>query len=183
MVFSPWYCNLLPAIRHIFHETIAFSRRGVHEEAHGQRVRHGQSCSLAPDGDASRSLPLHVWADGPFRKKRPAFQSYEELGGEPPYPALGLLAPNTWEEAFVTQTKTIYDRIATLLGDQASTLQDIVFHSVYLRDMRNFPVLARTRSHLFAGGLAPPVTTSQVAGLPLADAVVYFRSDRLCRSG
>jgi enamine deaminase RidA (YjgF/YER057c/UK114 family) len=45
---------------------------------------------------------------------------------------------------------------------------------VYLRDMRNFPVLARTRSRLFAGGLAPPVTTSQVAGLPLADAVVYF---------
>ncbi len=47
---------------------------------------------------------------------------------------------------------------------QGSTLQDIVFHSVYLRDMRNFPTLARTRSRLFAGGLAPPVTTSQVAG-------------------
>ena len=40
--------------------------------------------------------------------------------------------------------------------------------------MRNFPTLARTRSRLFAGGLAPPVTTSQVAGLPFADAAVYF---------
>jgi len=131
-------------------------------------------------------VPSHSMATraGPFlfmsgqiglsEKSGRPFQSYEELGGEPPYPALGLLAPNTWEEAFVTQTKTIYDRIATLLRDQGSTLQDIVFHSVYLRDMRNFPVLARTRSRLFAGGLAPPVTTSQVAGLPLIDAVVYF---------
>jgi enamine deaminase RidA (YjgF/YER057c/UK114 family) len=102
------------------------------------------------------------------------YQSYAERGGEPPFPALGLLAPNTWEEAFVTQTRTIYDRIGTLLTEQGSTLQDIVFHSVYLRDMRNFPTLARTRSRLFAGGLAPPVTTSQVGGLPLSDAAVYF---------
>ena len=43
----------------------------------------------------------------------------EELGGEPPYPALGLLAPNTWEEAFVTQTKTIYDRIAALSAERS----------------------------------------------------------------
>ena len=102
------------------------------------------------------------------------FQSYQELGEEPPYPALGLLAPNTWEEAFVTQTKAIYDRIGTLLTAQGSTLQNIVFHSVYLREMRDFPTLARTRSRLFAGGLAPPVTTSQVGGLPLSDAAVYF---------
>ena len=40
--------------------------------------------------------------------------------------------------------------------------------------MRNFPSLARTRSRLFAGGLAPPVTTSQVGGVPLSDAIVYF---------
>ena len=102
------------------------------------------------------------------------FQSYQELGGEPPYPALGLLAPNTWEEAFVTQTRAIYDRIGALLSAQGSTLADIVFHSVYLRDMRNFPSLARTRSRLFAGGLAPPVTTSQIGGLPLSEAIVYF---------
>jgi enamine deaminase RidA (YjgF/YER057c/UK114 family) len=101
-------------------------------------------------------------------------QGYGELEGEPPYPALGLLAPNTWEEGFVAQTKTIYDRIGTLLAGQGSTLHDIVFHSVYLRDMRNFPTLARTRSRLFAGGLAPPVTTSQVAGLPLSDAAIYI---------
>ena len=111
-------------------------------------------------------VPSHAMATraGPFlfmsgqmglsEKSGRPFQSYEELGGEPPYPALGLLAPNTWEEAFVTQTKTTYDRIATLLREQGSTLQDIVFHSVYLRDMRNFPLLARTRSRLFAGGLA-----------------------------
>ena len=102
------------------------------------------------------------------------FQHYKELEGEPPYPALGLLAPNTWEEAFVAQTKTIYDRIGTVMRAQGSTLQDIVFHSVYLRDMRNFPTLARTRSRLFAGGLAPPVTTSQVGGLLLSDAAVCF---------
>jgi enamine deaminase RidA (YjgF/YER057c/UK114 family) len=131
-------------------------------------------------------IPSHALATraGPFlfmsgqmglsEKTGRPIQSYAEIGGEAPYPALGLLAPNTWEEAFVAQTKTIYDRIAALLQNQGSTLQDIAFHSVYLRDMRNFPTLARTRSRLFAQGLAPPVTTSQVSGLALSDAAVCF---------
>jgi enamine deaminase RidA (YjgF/YER057c/UK114 family) len=102
------------------------------------------------------------------------FSSYREFGGEPPYPALGLLAPNSWEETFVTQTRAIYDRIGALQVSQNASPGDIVFHSVYLRDMRNFPTLARTRSRLFSEGLSPPVTTSQVSGLPMDDAVVYF---------
>jgi enamine deaminase RidA (YjgF/YER057c/UK114 family) len=99
---------------------------------------------------------------------------YRELGKERPFPALGLLAPDTWEEAFVAQTHATYDRIGALLRSQGGTLQDIVFHSVYVREMHNFPTLARTRSRLFGEGLAPPVTTSQVGGLPMDDAVVYF---------
>jgi enamine deaminase RidA (YjgF/YER057c/UK114 family) len=142
-----------------------------------------QTITLPSLANAIPSHPLATRA-GPFlfmsgqmglsEKTGRPFQSYAELGGEPPYPALGLLAPNTWEEAFVTQTRAIYDRIGALLSAQGSTLADIVFHSVYLRDMRNFPSLARTRSRLFAGGLAPPVTTSQVGGLPLSEAIVYF---------
>jgi enamine deaminase RidA (YjgF/YER057c/UK114 family) len=142
-----------------------------------------QTISLPALHNPIPSHPLAVRA-GPFlfmsgqmglaEKTGRPFQSYAELGGKPPYPALGLLAPNTWEEAFVTQTRAIYDRIGAMLSAQGSTLADIVFHSVYLRDMRNFPSLARTRSRLFAGGLAPPVTTSQVGGLPLSDAIVYF---------
>jgi enamine deaminase RidA (YjgF/YER057c/UK114 family) len=148
-----------------------------------QTIMKRQTISLPDLTNPIPSHPLAVRA-GPFlfmsgqmgvaeRSGRPV-QTYAELDGEPPYPALGLLAPNTWEEAFVAQTRTIYDRIGALLGAQGSTLSEIVFHSVYLRDMRNFPSLARTRSRLFAGGLAPPVTTSQVGGLPLADAAVYF---------
>ncbi len=131
-------------------------------------------------------IPSHPLATraGPFlfmsgqmglseKSERP-LQRYRELEGEAPYPALGLLAPDTWEEAFVAQTRAIYDRVATRLKEQGSTLNDIVFHSVYVRSMRDFPALARTRSRLFHGGLAPPVTTSQISGLPFPDAVVYF---------
>jgi enamine deaminase RidA (YjgF/YER057c/UK114 family) len=99
---------------------------------------------------------------------------YRERGGEPPFPALGLLAPDTWEEAFVTQTRAIYEQIGALLTSQGGTLEDIIFHSVYVRSMRNFPTLARTRSRLFGQGLAPPVTTSQVGGLAMIDGVIYF---------
>ena len=139
-----------------------------------------------PDGVISNPVPSHALATraGPFlfmsgqlglsaASGRP-FSGYREFGGEPPYPALGLLAPNSWEEAFVTQTHAIYDRIGALQESQSAAPRDIIFHSVYLRDMRNFPTLARTRSRLFKDGLAPPVTTSQVSGLPMDDAVVYF---------
>ena len=102
------------------------------------------------------------------------YGSYRERGGEPPFPALGLLAPDTWEEAFVTQTRAIFERIGALLKSQGGNPEDIIFHSVYVRSMRNFPTLARTRSRLFGEGLAPPVTTSQVGGLPMGDGVVYF---------
>src|SRR5215204_3767254 len=107
-----------------------------------------QTISLPALHNPIPSHPLATRA-GPFlfmsgqmgvsEKSGRPIQSYAELGGEPPYPALGLLAPNTWEEAFVAQTRTIYDRIGTLLNAQGSTLEQIVFHSVYLRDMRNFP--------------------------------------------
>jgi enamine deaminase RidA (YjgF/YER057c/UK114 family) len=138
------------------------------------------------DGVISNPVPSHALATraGPFlfmsgqlglssSSDRP-FSGYREFGGEPPYPALGLLAPNSWEETFVTQTHAIYDRIGALQASQRASPQDIVFHSVYVRDMRDFPTLARTRSRLFSEGLAPPVTTSQVGGLSMDDAVVYF---------
>jgi len=142
--------------------------------------------TTVPDSVVSNPIPSHALATraGPFvfmsgqlglspETHRP-YTGYRELGGSPPYPALGLLAPNSWEEAFVTQTRTIYDRIGTIQTSQGASPQDIVFHSVYLREMRNFPTLARTRSRIFSEGLAPPVTTSQVGGLPMDDAAVYF---------
>ena len=73
-----------------------------------------QTISLSACTNPIPSHPLATRA-GPFlfmsgqmglsEKTGRPFQSYAELGGEPPYPALGLLAPNTWEEAFVTQTR------------------------------------------------------------------------------
>ena len=98
---------------------------------------------------------------------------YRELGRKP-VPALGLLAPDSWEEAFVAQASRIYEDLATLLAEHGARKSDLLFYSIYMRDMRNFPILARTRAALFDGGVAPPSTASQVPGLLLPDCVVCF---------
>jgi enamine deaminase RidA (YjgF/YER057c/UK114 family) len=98
---------------------------------------------------------------------------YRELGRKPA-PALGLLAPDSWEETFVAQAVRIYDDLATLLAEQGAARTDLLFYSIYAREMRNFPVVVRTRAALFAGGVAPPSTASQVPGLLYPGAVVYF---------
>ena len=98
---------------------------------------------------------------------------YAELGRKP-VPALGLLAPDSWEETFVAQASRIYEDLETLLTEQGAQKTDLLFYSIYAREMRNFPVIARTRAALFAGGVAPPSTASQVPGLLYPRAVVYF---------
>ena len=98
---------------------------------------------------------------------------YRDLGRKPA-PALGLLAPDSWEETFVAQASRIYEDLATLLAEQGASASDLLFYSIYKREMRNFPVIARTRAALFAGGVAPPSTASQVPGLLYPDAVVCF---------
>jgi enamine deaminase RidA (YjgF/YER057c/UK114 family) len=98
---------------------------------------------------------------------------YGELGRKPA-PALGLLAPDSWEEAFVSQASRMYEDLETLLAEHGAHKTDLLFYSIYARDMRNFPVVARTRAALFEGGVAPPSTASQVPGLLDPDAVVYF---------
>ena len=98
---------------------------------------------------------------------------YRELGRKP-VPSLGLLAPDSWEEAFVAQASRIYEDIETLLGEQGAKKSDLLFYSIYMREMRNFPIIARTRAALFEGGVAPPSTASQVPGLLYPGAAVYF---------
>lgn len=98
---------------------------------------------------------------------------YRDLGRKPA-PALGLLAPDSWEEMFVAQASRIYEDLATLLKEQGASRTDLLFYSIYVREMRNFPVLVRTRAALFDGGVAPPSTASQVPGLLYPGAVVYF---------
>lgn len=98
---------------------------------------------------------------------------YRELGRKP-VPALGLLAPDSWEETFVAQAARIYEDLETLLAEQGAKKTDLLFYSIYKREMRNFPVLARTRAALFEGGVAPPSTASQVPGLLYPGAVIYF---------
>jgi aminocarboxymuconate-semialdehyde decarboxylase len=53
----------------------------------------------------------------------------------------------------------------------------LLFYSIYAREMRNFPVIARTRAALFEGGVAPPSTASQVPACS-PGAVVYFDPSR-----
>jgi enamine deaminase RidA (YjgF/YER057c/UK114 family) len=98
---------------------------------------------------------------------------YRELGRKPP-PALGLLAPDSWEERFVAQASRIYEDLEALLAEQGAKKSDLLFYSIYVREMRNFPVIARTRAALFENGVAPPSTASQVPGLVCPGAVVYF---------
>ena len=98
---------------------------------------------------------------------------YRELGRKPA-PALGLLAPDSWEEAFVAQATRIYDDLALLLAEHGASKSDLLFYSIYAREMRNFPVIVRTRAALFEGGVAPPSTASQVPGLLRPEALVYF---------
>lgn len=100
-------------------------------------------------------------------------RGYAELGRKPA-PALGLLAPDSWEEAFVSQAARLYEELEVLLGEHGAARSDLLFYSIYVRRMRDFPVLARTRAALFAGGVAPPSTASQVPGLLYPDALVYF---------
>src|SRR6185295_4674495 len=94
--------------------------------------------------------------------------------GRKPAPALGLLAPDSWEEAFVAQASRGYEDLEILLAEHGARKTDLLFYSIYARDMRNFPVLARTRAALFDGGVAPPSPASQVPGLLYPDADVCF---------
>ncbi|MGZ5171806.1 MAG: RidA family protein [Burkholderiales bacterium] len=98
---------------------------------------------------------------------------YSELARKPA-PALGLLAPDSWEEAFVAQASRIYEDLDVLMREQLALRTDLLFYGIYAREMRNFPVIVRTRAALFEGGVAPPSTASQVPGLLYPEAVVYF---------
>jgi len=68
----------------------------------------------------------------------------------------------------------MYEDLETLLTEQGAKKTDLLFYGIYLREMRNFPLLVRTRASLFASGVAPPSTASQVPGLLVPGAVVYF---------
>jgi len=68
----------------------------------------------------------------------------------------------------------MYEDLETLLAEQGARKTDLLFYSIYLREMRNFPVLARTRAAIFESGVAPPSTASQVPGLLFPGALVYF---------
>ncbi len=100
-------------------------------------------------------------------------ESYRALGRRP-FPALGLMAPDSWEEAFVAQASRMYENLDALLAENGSDKSNLLFYSIYVREMRNFPALVRTRSALFEGGVAPPSTASQVPGLLYPGALVYF---------
>lgn len=98
---------------------------------------------------------------------------YRALGRKPP-PSLGLLAPDSWEEVFVSQASRMYQELETLLTEHGAKKTDLLFYSIYLREMQNFPVLVRTRAAVFESGVAPPSTASQVPGLLYPGAEVYF---------
>ena len=100
-------------------------------------------------------------------------ESYRALGRRP-FPALGLMAPDSWEEAFVAQASRMYENLDALFSEHGSDKSNLLFYSIYVRDMRNFPVIVRTRSALFEGRVAPPSTASQVPGLLYPGALVYF---------
>ena len=141
-------------------EAIAHSRAGVPIAGFPVATRAGHLLFISGRAglDRESGMPL---------------AGYHELGRKP-VPALGLLAPDSWEEAFVAQASRIYEDLETVLAEQGAAKSDLLFYSIYAREMRNFPVIVRTRAALFAGGVAPPSTASQVPGLLYPAAVAYF---------
>jgi enamine deaminase RidA (YjgF/YER057c/UK114 family) len=99
---------------------------------------------------------------------------YSELPGKRPFPALGMMAPDSWEETFIAQSARMYENLDILLKGQGAGKDSLLFYSIYMRAMRNFPVIVRARSALFQGEFAPPSTASQLPELALPEAVVYF---------
>ncbi|MGZ5233403.1 MAG: RidA family protein, partial [Burkholderiales bacterium] len=79
-----------------------------------------------------------------------------------------------WEDAFVAPASRLYEDLDVLMREQLALRPDLLFYGIYAREMRNFPVIVRTRAALFEGGVAPPSTASQVPGLLYPEAVVYF---------
>jgi enamine deaminase RidA (YjgF/YER057c/UK114 family) len=141
-------------------QAVASSRAGVPVAGFPVAVRAGHLLFISGRAgvDPETGMPL---------------SGYRELK-QRPVPSLGLLAPDSWEEAFVAQASRLYDDLETVLSEQGAKKSDILFYSIYVRDMRNFPLLVRTRAARFEGGVAPPSTASQVPGLIHPEAVVYF---------
>lgn len=140
-----------------------------------QRVESSIAAPIAGFPVATRAGPLLFISgrSGLDRDSGLPLSGYGDLGRKPA-PALGLLAPDSWEETFVAQASRIYEDLETLLAEQGARKNDLLFYSIYAREMRNFPVIVRTRAALFEGGVAPPSTASQVPGLLYPGAVVCF---------
>ena len=141
-------------------QTIASSRAGVPVAGFPVATRAGSLLFISGRAGLDRDTGVPL-------------ASYREFGRRP-VPSLGLLAPDSWEEAFVAQASRLYDDLETLLAEQGAKNSDLLFYSIYAREMRNFPVLVRARAARFEGGVAPPSTASQVPGLIHPAAVVYF---------
>jgi 2-iminobutanoate/2-iminopropanoate deaminase len=100
-----------------------------------------------------------------------AVRSYAELDTPAPFPALGMAAPDSWEQSAVSQASVMYDGLKEALAADGGK---VLFYGIYVKDIRDYPSLVRARSAKFEDGISPPCTCSQVPGLPFAGSVVCF---------
>ena len=102
---------------------------------------------------------------------------YRELGRRPA-PALGCSHRIAGRKRSSRRRRASTKSSRSCSVSRAQQKSDLLFYSIYVRAMRNFPVIVRTRAALFAGGVAPPSTASQVPGLLLSGCAGLFRSGR-----
>ena len=76
-------------------------------------------------------------------------------------PATGELVPGGIEE----QTRRVFSNLEAVLKASSSCLKQVVKTTVYLRDMKDFPVMNKVYGGYFSSN-PPARTTVAVAGLP-----------------
>jgi 2-iminobutanoate/2-iminopropanoate deaminase len=79
------------------------------------------------------------------------------------------LATGEIEGPVAAQAAAIYAKARRLLAQAGSSLDNVLRTTVYLRDIRDYPIVERLHRRLF-GAQAPAIMPCQTGGLPLRDA-------------
>ena len=83
-------------------------------------------------------------------------------GQIPMNPATGELETGDIE----AQTRRVFENLKAVLAAANTSLERVVKVTVFLRDIRDFPVVNAVYAEFFAGDTAPARSTVQVARLP-----------------
>jgi len=78
-------------------------------------------------------------------------QSFDDVPPEGRFLATGRSHPDSRDGPIAAQTWFVYEELRKLLAANELGLEDVVLATVYLADLRDFPVFHRVHRHLFSG--------------------------------